>query len=86
VFEAQCPDLVAQMRRIVAEPSSSASAELFERLPRLDFSRDILENSLDSLSVLTVPECGWSDMGTPRRVQETFMRYGFASNACRVPA
>ena len=86
VFEMRCPEVVAQMRRIVAEPSQSLRTELFERLPRLDFSRDILERSLPSLSVLTVPPCGWSDMGTPRRVQATFTRYGFASNSCRVPA
>jgi mannose-1-phosphate guanylyltransferase len=86
VFELRCPEVVAQMLRIVAEPSQSVRAELFERLPRLDFSRDILEASLPSLSVLTVPPCGWSDMGTPRRVQATFSRYGFASNSCRVPA
>jgi mannose-1-phosphate guanylyltransferase len=90
VFEARCPELVAQMRRIVEEPSSSARAahlaELYQHLPRFDFSRDVLEGSLPTLSVLTVPACGWSDLGTPRRVQETFTRYGFASNACRIPA
>ncbi len=85
VFEMRCPEVVAQMRRIVAEPSQTVRTELFERLPRLDFSQDILQSSLPSLSVLTVPPCGWSDMGTPRRVQATFSRYGFASNACRVP-
>lgn len=90
LFEARCPELVAQMQRIVEEPISRARAahlaELYEHLPRVDFSRDVLERSLCSLSVLTVPACGWSDLGTPRRVHETFTRYGFASNACRMPA
>jgi hypothetical protein len=27
------------------------------------------------LRVLTVPACGWSDLGTPRRVVETASRY-----------
>jgi mannose-1-phosphate guanylyltransferase len=90
VFEARCPELVAEMQRIVEEPSSPTHAahlaELFQDMPRLDFSRDVLEHSLPSLSVLTIPACGWSDLGTPRRVQETFTRYGFASNSCRIPA
>lgn len=28
------------------------------------------------LRVLTVPDCGWSDLGTPRRVAETLARIG----------
>lgn len=89
VFERRCPELVAQMQRIVHEPPSSERAahlvELYRHLPRLDFSRDILQGSLPALSVLTVPACGWSDLGTPRRVHETFTRYGLAANSCRVP-
>jgi mannose-1-phosphate guanylyltransferase len=90
LFEERCPELVSQIQRIVEEPAAATRsahlAELYAHLPRLDFSRDVLQRSLRSLSVLTVPACGWSDLGTPRRVQETFSRYGFASNSCRVPA
>lgn len=32
---------------------------------------DILQRSTDSLRVLRVPACGWSDLGTPHRVIET---------------
>ena len=89
MFEAQCPELVAQMQRIVDEPPSQQRAahlaEVYQHLPRRDFSRDVLERSLPVLSVLTVPACGWSDLGTPRRVHETFTRYGLAANSCRVP-
>ena len=89
VFEARCPELVAQMERIVHEVPSPESAvhlaELYRHLPCRDFSRDILEKSLSVLSVLTVPACGWSDLGTPRRVHETFTRYGLAANSCRIP-
>jgi len=45
-----------------------AVAELYERLPTLDFSRAILQGAESRLSVLRAPECGWSDLGTPRRV------------------
>lgn len=45
--------------------------DLYMRLPSLDFSRDILEHRVDKLCVVRVPPCGWSDLGTPRRVGET---------------
>lgn len=78
-FEARCPDLVGEMRHIVHAPESSMRrlrlVELYEHLPQLDFSRDILQRSASLLRVLTVPACGWSDLGTPRRVVETVKRY-----------
>jgi mannose-1-phosphate guanylyltransferase len=77
-FEYTCPDLVGEMRQIVASAPFSAQlprlAELYARSPSIDFSRDILQRSADSLRVLKVPACGWSDLGTPRRVIETVRR------------
>jgi mannose-1-phosphate guanylyltransferase len=43
---------------------------LYDRLPELDFCRDLLEGRAADLCVLRVPPCGWSDLGTPRRVGE----------------
>ncbi len=48
-----------------------ALVDLYMRLPSLDFSRDILEDKVSNLCVVRVPPCGWSDLGTPRRVGET---------------
>jgi hypothetical protein len=42
--------------------------ELYDRLPTVDFSRDILQKQPAHLRVLPVPHCGWSDLGTPERV------------------
>jgi mannose-1-phosphate guanylyltransferase len=71
-FEERCPDVVAQMRSIVALGATVAGqdrlGELYERLPPLDFSRDIMQQLPTRLRVLSVPACGWSDLGTPRRV------------------
>ena len=39
----------------------------YEELPPGDFSRDVLERA-DGLEVMALPECGWSDWGTPERV------------------
>jgi mannose-1-phosphate guanylyltransferase len=77
-FEQTCPDLVGEMRHIVTRlpisAQTSALAELYARSPAIDFSREILQRSADSLHVLKVPACGWSDLGTPRRVIETVHR------------
>jgi mannose-1-phosphate guanylyltransferase len=41
---------------------------VYAGLPHRDFSRDLLERAGDELSLLAVPPCGWSDVGTPERV------------------
>jgi|SRR6185436_5249950 len=79
-FEEHCPDLVGEMRHIVGSSTEAATcaarlAGLYEDLPELDFSRDVLQRSPSLLRVLTVPACGWSDLGTPRRVGLTVSRY-----------
>lgn len=79
LFEARYPDMTAAMRRVVqrdsAEPMNAiATADLYERLPELDFSRHVLEGAENALRVIAVPACGWSDLGTPKRVAETLRR------------
>lgn len=58
--------------RTAGSPTGSwpALLSLYDRLPELDFSRDLLEGRAADLCVLRVPPCGWSDLGTPRRVGE----------------
>jgi mannose-1-phosphate guanylyltransferase len=79
-FEACCADVVADLWEIVTSRADEESKRrslgaFYARVPCLDFSRDVLETSLRYLAVSTVPPCGWSDLGTPRRVAETFARY-----------
>lgn len=52
----------------------TAMAELYQKLPAVDFSRDILTEQVSSLRVLPVQPCGWSDLGTPKRVADTLRR------------
>jgi mannose-1-phosphate guanylyltransferase len=52
-----------------------ALLSLYDRLPELDFSRDLLEGHAADLCVVRVPPCGWSDLGTPRRVAEIVQRF-----------
>lgn len=51
-----------------------ALSGLYDRLPTLDFSRDVLQGLEDRLRVLAVPPCGWVDVGTPERLAATASR------------
>jgi len=57
-------------------PEADAVREAYARLEISDFSRDVLERSTDSLRVLPVPPCGWSDLGTPERLARCTARLG----------
>ena len=47
---------------------------LFRALPLVDFSRDILQAASIRLRVLVVPRCGWTDLGTPPRLEQWLHR------------
>jgi mannose-1-phosphate guanylyltransferase len=49
----------------------AALAAVYQQLPSVDFSRDVLAPQAAKLRVLGVPPCGWNDLGTPKRVVET---------------
>jgi len=49
-------------------------AAIYQKLPSVDFSHDLLEPQATKLRVLGVPPCGWNDLGTPRRVVETLLQ------------
>ncbi|HEX7877927.1 MAG TPA: sugar phosphate nucleotidyltransferase [Candidatus Eisenbacteria bacterium] len=48
--------------------SSRILSRLYARLPIRDFSRDVLQPVAANCRVLTVPECGWTDLGTRARL------------------
>lgn len=41
---------------------------VYRNLRTMDFSKDVLQGREPMLRVLTVPHCGWTDLGTPERV------------------
>lgn len=45
-----------------------STAALYDRIAAADFSRDVLQGAESELGVLVVPECGWTDLGTPLRL------------------
>jgi mannose-1-phosphate guanylyltransferase len=51
-----------------------ALAELYERLPSVDFSRSVVQGAESELRVSTLPACGWTDLGTPDRVAKVLQR------------
>ena len=49
----------------------TAIAELYQKLPAVEFSRDILTEQVPGLRVRPLQPCGWSDLGTSKRVAAT---------------
>jgi len=75
VFRRRMADSVEVMATALArEDSTRALRELYATLPSIDFSRAITQGSEQLLSVVAAPACGWSDLGTPKRVGETLRR------------
>jgi hypothetical protein len=73
------PDVVDAMATAVARETrlgdrSTALADLYENLASIDFSRAVLQGAEARLRVIAAPACGWSDLGTPRRVLDTLRR------------
>ena len=73
------PELVDEMETARARDAACGShpgafAELYDRLPSVDFSSRIAQSAEERLTLLPVPGCGWSDLGTPKRVAVTLMR------------
>ena len=71
-FNRAFPELVERFGAVCASTSDDDKAtplsRLYAGLPSLDLSRDLLQPNSESLRVLPVPPCGWSDLGTPERV------------------
>jgi mannose-1-phosphate guanylyltransferase len=66
LYRRQLPDLAGTFCR--RRGGSRSLESLYERIPSHDFSRDLLERSVEQLMVVNVPHCGWADLGTPERV------------------
>jgi mannose-1-phosphate guanylyltransferase len=71
IFEQTLPDVLQAFRRSTVTSRAELSVrQLYEDLPSIDLSRDVLERAAGSLSVVRVPPCGWSDLGTPDRLRQ----------------
>jgi len=73
MFEEKLPGVITKLQQALVRDSDLRSTtetltRTYEELGSFDFCRDVLEGLEDRLSVLPVPHCGWSDLGTPDRV------------------
>lgn len=91
IFAANGPALLGMLRTAMAEnverietalardarlgARSIALEEIYEDLPSVDFSRGVMQGAERDLRVITAPACGWSDLGTPKRVAEALKRF-----------
>jgi mannose-1-phosphate guanylyltransferase len=71
------PDLVRRFEEAHAPGFTPADlAALYDELPEADFSRAVLGETTATLRVVSVPPCGWMDLGTPARVSLCIATYG----------
>jgi mannose-1-phosphate guanylyltransferase len=67
-------EMTTALARQGHQRDSAALAELYDRLPTVDFARAVVQQFPFKLRVITAPACGWTDLGTPRRVADTLRR------------
>ena len=72
---ASVEDMATALARDAQGAGGHALAEIYQRLPTADFSRDVAQRATHLLRVIRAPACGWSDLGTPRRVAEILRRF-----------
>ena len=78
-FDEKLPGVSATLQDALARDLGVAQtmdvlSRAYDGLGSFDFCRDVLEGQEHRLSVLPVPRCGWSDLGTPDRVARCVAR------------
>jgi mannose-1-phosphate guanylyltransferase len=71
LFDAGFFKTIAAMRAALKSTAASTPSPLdalYENMESIDFSNEVLALHPERLEVLRVPPCGWTDLGTPRRV------------------
>lgn len=74
------PEIVERMETAIARDArlgarSIALEEMYADLESVDFSRAVVQGAESALRVIAAPACGWSDLGTPKRVAEALRRF-----------
>jgi hypothetical protein len=68
-------DRLARIEPFVGTPEEpDAVRQAFELMPKVNFSRAVLEACPEALSVSRLPRIVWSDLGSPHRVMEALTR------------
>jgi mannose-1-phosphate guanylyltransferase len=90
VLRARMPDLVDQMEITLAhsdhpDARAGALAQLYARLPFVDFSSVVAEGAEPECRVIMSRRCGWSALGTARRVTAVMRRLQIPCKATVAP-
>jgi mannose-1-phosphate guanylyltransferase len=70
LYRLHAPDLLARLAREadgLGGPRSQGRTSL--EVPPCDFSRDLLAYAAERVRLLPGPACGWTDLGTPERLE-----------------
>ena len=69
-------DMSTTLARAADRPRRiDALAELYGRLPNVDFARTVMCKSRSMMHVVHARNCGWTDLGTPQQVQRAVRRF-----------
>ena len=72
LYAERLPHVAASFARVFAGPPGERTAQLdalYATIDTHDFSREILQAYAHRLRLEIVPPCGWTDLGTPARVE-----------------
>ena len=72
LYQRVMPELLWRFLPRLSRPEAWARdvlQRLYRALRSRDFSKELLERCTECLSVVPVPPCGWSDLGTPARLR-----------------
>jgi mannose-1-phosphate guanylyltransferase len=72
MYEECLPWLLDEMRAALADSATDALGALYGALDTADFSREVLQRLPRRLRVQTAEPCGWTDLGTPGRIERVF--------------
>lgn len=77
------PELYSAFERPLSLPSleleDAAMRCVYNPLPTADFSKEVLSVSTEALTVASLGDSGWSDLGDPRRLITTLHERGIAN-------
>jgi mannose-1-phosphate guanylyltransferase len=90
VLRARMPDLVDQMEMALAQGDSpevraNALMQLYARLPSVDFSHVVAQGAESECRVITSRRCGWSNLGTARRIAAVMRRLQLTEPCAKEP-
>jgi mannose-1-phosphate guanylyltransferase len=93
LFEESHSRQISEMKAVLDRESlgdADALEDLYGKIAPMDFSKDVLELQATRLQLMGVSRCGWTDLGTPQRVEATVRHLsasaGIARALSRIPA